>query len=259
MLTLIAESKTMTPCDHTVSKDVYDSHRPVLEDICTPIVASLSQLEVNEISAETKISASLALRMKNMAMEFTDKSHGSAAIEAYTGVVFKAFDYNTLDKKARDATCTNVRIISSLYGWLRPDDIVKPYRLDFTSPAAPGGKAMSAFLKPSVTACLIDYLKNNKCTEVLDLLPGDASRCIDWNEVRKLASVTKADFKEVQSGGSIKTPNSNRLKTLRGRLLRLIVTENIATFAELKHVSSSSYMAVGVSSNGDIMINSVAD
>lgn len=94
-----------------------------------------------------------------------------------------------------------------------------------------------------VTDCVISWIENEKDYDVLNLLPGDASRCIDWNRVGKIAKVWKADFQEIQAGGSIKTPNSNRLKILRGKLLRQIITDSIATPQQLMTVETDCYVA----------------
>lgn len=222
MLTLIAESKTMTPCDLPVEATAGDASRPVFADRAGEIMADLARMPADELAARTRLSPALLTRLRGMARDFAYTATGQRSIEAFTGVVFKAFDYATLDGAARAFTAGHVAIVSSLYGWLRPDDIVKAYRLDFTAHAAPGGRTMAAYWRREVTGRLLDAIDRGGHKAVINLLPGDAARCIDWQAVSRVARVYKVDFREITDGGASRTPQAVRLKTLRGRLLRHI-------------------------------------
>lgn len=245
MLILIAESKTMAPCNATVSPQTYSSHRPALEADADMIMESLRGVAANVLAEDVKLSMPMVNRLQQMVYEFPNKALGAKAIEAFTGVVFKAFDYPTLNSAEKDETEKRLRIISSLYGWLRPDDIVKPYRFDFTTPLAPGGKRFAAYWKNQVTECLLKELSANGHKEILDLMPGDATKCINWKQVKPNAKVFKVDFKEILPEGAIRTPNAGRLKTLRGQLLRQIIKENITTCHRLMEVTGENYYATG--------------
>lgn len=243
MIILIAESKTMAPCDSAVSHELYESHRPALEERASGIMESLRGASAEELAREVKISVPMARRLHDMIYDFPDKSSGRDAMSAFNGVVFRAFDYATLSADARNHTCSRVRLISSLYGWLRPDDVIKSYRFDFTTRPAPDGGTFAAYLRESVTDRMLHELSETGCRHVLDLLPGDATRCIDWKRVGQAAEVWKVDFRETHPGGNVRTPPSNRLKTLRGHLLRQIISYNIATPEELLSLTSDLYMA----------------
>lgn len=245
MLILIAESKTMTPCDSPVTPGVYSAHQPVDEARADEIMASISALTPAEIAERARFSPSMALKLHQFAREFPFKALGQNAIEAYTGVVFKALDYSTLTTDDRDLLNRDVRIISSLYGWLRPDDIIKPYRLDYTTPLAPEDKTMAAYWRSQVTINLVRYLQSTSCKEILNLLPADAAKCIDWKLVKRFASVWKVDFKELKDAAVLVTPQAGRLKTLRGHLLREIIKRRISSPEELKDLATPSLLPMG--------------
>ncbi len=242
MIILVAESKTMA-AGNSVPPSVYKANMPVMEREAATIMRSLAGMTVQDLARNVRISIAMARRLQQMIIEFDDKTSGLMAIEAYTGVVFRALDVATLDIAGRTAVGNRVRIISSLYGWLRPDDIVKSYRFDFTTRLAPGGTSFAAYWRDAVTDCLIREIVGGGCGEVLDLLPGDASKCIDWKRVAAEADVYKADFVEACSGGKWKTPDSNRLKSLRGQLLRQIVSEDICDAGDLAAITGDNYMA----------------
>lgn len=248
MVVLIAESKTMLAREREITQGELETGSPCYESVSSGIMESLRNLTVGELSAMLRLSGSLAAKMQKMVYEFPNKSAGYPAIEAFTGVVFRALDYVSLHEEAKERCQEQVRIISSLYGWLRPMDIIKPYRLDFTSrleegPAA--GKALNAFWRMDVTKALVKMLGEGRQTEILNLLPSDASKCIDWKLVKRFAPVWKVDFKEIRDNGEMKTPSAERLKALRGRLLRQILTEDIRGAAGLLHTSSDSYVCEG--------------
>lgn len=228
MLTLIAESKTMTACDTVAGPESQAAHRPLFEAEASKIMQSLAGLSAAELSRELRLSGSLAARLRSMIYEFPDKSRGVAAIEAFTGVVFKALGYAGLSAEARGNVRRDVRIVSSAYGWLRPDDIVKAYRLDYTSAAGPDGQTLSSYWRDAVTDSLLQELDSRGESDVLDLLPGDAARCIDRRRVAAHGTrLWKADFRKAVAGGKERTPDAGRLKRLRGLLLRHIACEDI--------------------------------
>lgn len=253
MLVLIAESKTMAPCTGEVPGRLWELHRPVLESSACDIMRGLESMTVDELAARVKISVPMARKLQRMIYDFPFKESGCRAIEAFTGVVFKAFEYSSLSAREREMANRCVGIISSLYGWLRPDDIIKSYRFDFTNQLAPDGESLAAFWTQKVTDCVISWIDNEQDHDVLNLLPGDAARCIDWDRVGKKATVWKADFKEIQAGGTVKTPNSNRLKILRGKLLRQIITDAIATPRQLMSVETEWYASEKSSIPGQLL------
>lgn len=242
MIILIAESKSIA-AGTIVSEDDYVVNRPATQPMADVIMQHLAGMSVQELSHSVKISLAMARRLQQMILEFGDKTHGCRAIEAYTGVVFKAIGYGTLSDRQRESLAQRVRIISSLYGWLRPHDIVKDYRFDFTTRLAPGMQTFASYWRDTATDCLLSELEQTGCAEVLDLLPADAARSIDWKRVSAVATVYKADFAEVRPGGELKTPTANRLKTLRGQLLRQIVSDDISDASVLATLIGDDYVA----------------
>lgn len=233
MIVLIAESKTMAPCNAMLSSETLSSHTPVFGGMADDVMSRIATMDAADVVTATKLSAAMAGRLLEMAYEFPNKALGAEAIEAYTGVVFKALSYPTLSDGGKALCRHQARIISSLYGWLRPDDIVKPYRLEFSSPLAPSDLQMSKFWRKDCTIALVKTLREQGEQDVIDLLPADASKCIDWKLVKRFAKVWKIDFQAVGDGGTLRTPHSGCLKTLRGHLLRAILERGLTDASEL--------------------------
>lgn len=259
MLILIAESKTMTACSTAVEHSDYIAHTPVFEARADDIMMSLRDCTAAELAASVKISLSLAARLQRMIYEFPNKGLGGRAVSSFTGVVFRALDYASLTDSARKDFSERVRIISSLYGCLCPDDIIKQYRFDFNTRLAPGNCSFSSYWRNCVTDCLVTDIKHHGFTDVLDLLPADAACLIDWKRIAPSANVWKANFRELHGGNRYKTPNANRLKTLRGLLLRQIIAENIQSPKALVGMSSDQYIVDNLDDSGRIVISTVSD
>lgn len=257
MLVLIAESKTMLACCGSVTASEYMRHRPLSEKGAEEIMRFLSGCSAGELAERIGVSTRLAADMTRMVHDFPDKSRGEEAISAYTGVVFKALDYASLSEDAKTRCKRTVRIIASLYGWLRPDDVIKAYRLDYTSPVAPGGGTLANYWKEKVTEYLRDCLTAGGVTEILDLLPGDAAKLIDRKAISQTVKVWKVDFMEIQPGGDMKRPNASKLKTLRGRLLRQILTEGIDSPEGLKGLESDIYCFHSMNDDATIVFHTV--
>lgn len=242
MIILIAESKTMAACDCAVGTEELRRHTPAGERRADVIMASLAERTPDELAAMIKISPALAARMKSMVYEFPNKGVGAAAIEAYTGVVFRSFDFASLAADAKERVQEHVLIVSSLYGLLRPLDAVKPYRLDFATPSAPGGMPLARYWRESNTALLREAIEREGSGQVLDLMPAEAAKAIDMKAIAKIAEVRSAEFREMLDGGAMRTPRSNHLKTLRGHLLRAIVEQDIRALQQLTELHTDLLM-----------------
>lgn len=245
MIILIAESKTMLESGSIVSEEQFKSNTPAEILTASEIMRKVGDMTAQEISDTIKVSDKMAVRILKMAYDFPLHLSGLPAIEAFTGVVFKALGYSTLSPDAKRYVDENVRIISSLYGWLRPSDIIKPYRTEFSSPIAPEGKSLASFQRKSVTINLVNFLREKSISNILDLMPSDASKCIDKKLVKRFAKIWKIDFKEIMPGGAFRTPHAGKLKALRGQLLREIAIRNIHNPKDLLQLETSDMLPLG--------------
>ena len=232
----------MASAETDVSREELAECRPQFDGIANAIMDSLRERTPEQLAAEAGITLRLAASLRRMIYEFPNKSTGLRAIEAFTGVVFRQLRLAGYDAAQKKFLQDNVRIVSSLYGWLRPDDIVKPYRFDFKSHVAPLGETLMKYWKKDVTIAMAQELRAKGDTVIIDLLPSDAAKCVDWKPIKQFANVYKVDFKMYDGTDAMKTPNAGRLKELRGRLLDLIVRNGLSSPAEIAVLESSDFM-----------------
>ena len=241
MLILIAESKTMNISQSTIENDILECHQPLFEHQANQIVSWLNSLSLQELASVIGISLSLAQKTKKLLYEFPFKHTGETAMSAFTGEVFKALDYNSLDQEAKEYLSARIRIISSLYGLLFPADIIKPYRLDYNKNCAPEGKSLINFWKQILTIALVKNLKENGVNEILNLLPGDADKFLDWKVIKAFANVVKIDFKIFNSHG-LKTPHAGLLKALRGNFIRMLAINQVASIKDIFTIQNDNFI-----------------
>lgn len=241
MRILIAESKTMTDQELPVSSEAYIRHHPQLDSISTLFMKKWSEWTLGEIASALKVSSTMAAAFKRMAYNFSYKETGLKALEAFTGVVFRALDYASFDSDRQKYADSTIDIVSSLYGLLKGDDIVKPYRLDFNTKIAPTDETMAKYWKPLITPMLLDSMRSSGETEILDLLPSEAAKCLNWQWIKREIHVIKVDFRSIEDGGILKTPHATLLKKLRGLLLREIIQKEIKSFKGLLDLESDTF------------------
>ena len=86
-----------------------------------------------------------------------------AAIFAFNGDVYSGFDIYTLPEEKIDKMQTQLRILSGLYGMLRPLDQIQPYRLEMGTKISIGSNNdLYSFWKKKVTEQLKDELKKDE-------------------------------------------------------------------------------------------------
>lgn len=241
MVTLLAESKTMLSEEKPVLESVFEDHTPALEEMADHTMDFIRNLSVNEISELLGISSQLAMKSVGYAYEFPNKKMGYGAIYGFTGEAFKALDVSTISKEALDFANDNLRIISSLYGILKPDDIIKPYRLEFNKNCAPNNQNIAKYLKPKITIEFVKFLRSQKVKDVIDLLPADADACLDWKIIRSVSKVHKINFKTLDNSGKLKTPLTKHLKESRGKMARFILENSIQSFSDLIKAESEDF------------------
>jgi cytoplasmic iron level regulating protein YaaA (DUF328/UPF0246 family) len=111
-----------------------------------------------------------ALNVGRYASWSTDLADARQAILAFNGDVYAGFDARSLKPKQLDYAQAQVRILSGLYGVLRPLDLIHPHRLEMgTRLATAHGKDLYAFWGDSVTAALNRVIADNGATALVNL------------------------------------------------------------------------------------------
>jgi cytoplasmic iron level regulating protein YaaA (DUF328/UPF0246 family) len=114
--------------------------RPVLLDQAKLLDTHLKTLSINEIMVAMKVSLSLAKTTSALIADWTESgSSQRAAIDSFLGDIYSGLQVPDWTTEDRDYANQCLRILSGLYGVLRPLDGIHPYRLEMGYRLAPAG------------------------------------------------------------------------------------------------------------------------
>ena len=111
-----------------------------------------------------------ALNVARYATWSSNPQHARQAIMAFNGDVYAGFDARSLKPKALGYAQRHVRILSGLYGVLRPFDLIHPHRLEMGSRlATAGAKDLYGFWGDTVTDSINGALADNNAGVLVNL------------------------------------------------------------------------------------------
>lgn len=145
------------------------------------------------------------------------------ALLLFSGLVYKHVDAGSWTAAQRKRAQASLRILSGLYGLLRPLDAIEPYRLEMGVRWRPPTAAkLTAFWKPRLTAALDGELKTGE--PVINLASQEYAKAIDMMALR--GPVISPVFKEVRPDGTLKSAPVYA-KMARGTMVRWIITQGV--------------------------------
>lgn len=165
------------------------------------------------------------------------KNQSAPALFAFTGEVYRGLDANTLDKKSVQYLQKNLRMLSGLYGLLKPSDKIMLYRLEMGCGFSfENYQNLYEFWSEKLTAEFNKALKKNEF--ILNLASNEYGKVINRKKLN--AKVVDVDFQEIKDG---------KLKTIvvytkhaRGLLARFCAENEVKTLDEVKAFNVEGYL-----------------
>ncbi|MDB5179478.1 MAG: hypothetical protein JWN12_110 [Candidatus Saccharibacteria bacterium] len=128
MIILIHTSKTMRPAE---TQNTQTLSRPVLIEKAEELAGYLKSLSVDDIEKTMKLSKKLAKTTKDTMSTWNDEPHSQrAAIDSFLGDIYSGLQVANFTEEDRLYANEHLRILSGLYGILRPLDGIYPYRFE---------------------------------------------------------------------------------------------------------------------------------
>lgn len=174
-------------------------------------------------------------RNQEWAIPFTSKN-ARPAIYAFNGDVYRGIDAYTISESKLETLQDSVRIISGLYGLLKPLDLVQPYRLEMGTKFPVGkSKNLYEFWRKKVTTALNEELKDDEL--FVNLASQEYFKAIDIKVLK--VPVIHIDFKEFKNG-QYKTI-AIFAKRARGYMTRHILENAVESIEGLKTFTTEGY------------------
>ena len=238
MKILSSPAKLMNIENHT---DLLRSTTPKFIKEAEEIQSYLKHKDPKYLSELMEISSKLADENweRNQNWKANPKPKESApAMFAFVGEVYRGLDAKTLDKSAIDYLQKNYRMLSGLYGLLKPSDRIMLYRLEMGRPFAfDNNKNLYEFWTERVTEQLNSELKAKDL--ILNLASNEYVKVIDRKKVK--APIIDFEFRQIQPDGKLKTIVVYT-KHARGLMIRFCAETNAKTLNDVKAFNYENYL-----------------
>ncbi|MDU5977039.1 MAG: peroxide stress protein YaaA [Finegoldia magna] len=192
------------------------------------LVSIIKEKSIEELKKLWKCSDKIAEESYNLYQNFDEAPKG-CAILSFDGIQYQYMDVTSLYEKHLEYLEEHLRILSGLYGILRPLDEISKYRLDFEDKLI----NLYEFWK--------DEIRNHfKGEKIIDLASKEYGQNIyKYLDIKPL----RIEFKEeTLKDGCIKLKTkATSSKILRGRMVNYMAKNDIVEINELKNFSSDGY------------------
>lgn len=246
MLLLLSPAKSL---DYSSPLPDVEPTMPRFADEALTTAQAASRLGPKKLAKLMSISDKLAQLNADRYAMFAEQEE-RPALYAFSGDVYIGLEARTLDEPAIHYAQDHVRILSGLYGLLKPLDRIRPYRLEMGTRWAPGRtRNLYAMWGSKVS----DALAADLLAEGSDTIINCASKEY-WHVVEqappKGVRIVTMDFREDGPKGLVF--NSFGAKRARGMMARWMCEHRIAKPEDLKGFDSDGYAFVAADSDEQV-------
>ncbi|MGL5314784.1 MAG: peroxide stress protein YaaA [Peptostreptococcaceae bacterium] len=240
MITIISPTTTMN-FDKNIK--INNSSNPFFIEEVNYLMNILRTLSTNEISDLMNLSNDLANLNYNRYSTFGNESNPTCqSILAFDGEVFNCMDVSKFDNTDIKYANEHLRILSGLYGVLRPFDIIEPYRLEMKAKLNNKyGKDLYKFWKSKITDYIINELDSQSNSTLINLASSEYLKCIDLKLIKEKYKFVDVAFKEYNSDKNTYVVKGLYAKKARGYMVSYIIKNKIDDIEGLKNFNTEGY------------------
>ena len=238
MLIVISPAKTL---DYETAPKTKTFTIPDYLDQSQQLINRLRNLSALDISDLMKVSAKIANlnfdRYESWKKTFTVKN-SKQSILAFKGDVYTGLDAESFKAADFKFAQNHLRVLSGLYGLLRPLDLMQPYRLEMgTKLKTDMGKNLYEFWGSDITEGLNKQLKKVKSNYLINLASNEYFKSVKPNELN--AEIITPAFKEFKNGEYKMI--GIYAKKARGMLSRYIIQNKLSDPEDIKSFNEDGY------------------
>ncbi|MCF8474115.1 MAG: peroxide stress protein YaaA [Emcibacter sp.] len=205
------------------------------------LIESAKKLTRSDIAKLMKISDKLAdlnyKRYRAFSTPFTP-ANSKQAIFAFTGDTYVGLAANSLSEDDLDYAQNHYRILSGLYGLLRPLDLMQPYRMEMgKNIVTDRGRTLYDFWGNKLTDDLNHLMKAQDTNILINCASQEYFKAINQNKLN--GQIITPVFKEVKDGHA--RILSMFAKKARGMMTRYIIQNRLKKFDDLKSFDLGGY------------------
>jgi cytoplasmic iron level regulating protein YaaA (DUF328/UPF0246 family) len=226
MLILLSPAKTL------------DLKSPFNETLTTPrfaheaatLAGSAARLGPKRLADLMGISPALAELTHQRFREFSEAEE-RPAIRMFGGDVYRGFDVSSADEDTLAFAQAHLRILSGLYGLLRPLDAVRPYRLEMGTAWAPRSKRLVDYWGRRIAPAVKQEFADEGSGLLLNLASAEYFAAVKPFVPKAVRTVTP-DFR-VEMAAGLKF-HSFTAKVARGSMARFVCEERLEDAESLR-------------------------
>lgn len=218
------------------------STSPVFEDRADRLVAKLKKKSPGSLKKLFRVSEDLAkLNYDRFQNWDTDKLEiiGKKALHAFNGHVYQKIEVETLLKEELDFANRHLRILSGLYGLLRPSDVILPHRLEMGTKWPVTKRNLYGYWTKFVTKELNKTFQEMGTNTLVNLASNEYFKVVDRKALN--TKVIDIEFKDKRPDGSYAVI-SIFAKQARGLMCRYAFTHKVQQPEELMGFDSEGYL-----------------
>lgn len=238
MLAVVSPAKNL---DYESDLPELNVTQPRLLDNAEELVEVCRQLSPQQLGSLMKISDKLAglnaARFEQWQRPFNE-DNARPAMYAFNGDVYTGLEAASLNSEAIDTAQKQLRILSGLYGVLRPLDLMQPYRLEMGSKLDnPKGKNLYEYWGDTITQMLNDDLAELGSSTLVNLASNEYFSAVKPKALN--ADIITPVFKD-EKNGQYKVI-SFYAKKARGLMARFILNQKPKSVSDLKEFNANGY------------------
>ena len=238
MLTVLSPAKKLSK---ECVVQTQDYQLPQFAEKTEKLVKHLKKMEPKDLMSLMGISENLALlnweRIQNWNKSFTP-NNSRESVFSFMGDTYTGLDATSLNKSDIQFSQKHTRIISGLYGILRPLDLIKPYRLEMgTRMKNEKGDNLYEYWNDSLAKFLNHELRYHEEKTIINCASVEYFKSVDLPILE--ADIITPQFKEIKNG-KLKMI-SFYAKKARGMMVRYIVDNKLSSYNELLGFNLGNY------------------
>lgn len=176
-------------------------------------------------------------RFQDWKLPFDEQNAKQAAL-AFNGDTYTGLDAETFSQDDFNYSQEHLRILSGLYGLLRPLDLIQPYRLEMgTTMNNSKGKNLYEFWGTKISEQLNRDINNNKSKYIVNCASDEYFKVIDFPTLN--VPVIKPIFKDVKNG--VPKVISFFAKRARGMMSKYIIKNRVQSIDDLHGFNDNGY------------------
>ena len=244
MIAVLSPAKTL---DYATPFPPVQPTEPRFAADATNLAAAAAKLGNKRLAGLMKISDKLARLNDERFKTFGDQPT-RPAFYAFAGDVYTGFEARSLDEPAIAFAQDHVRLLSGLYGLLRPLDAIRPYRLEMGTRWAPRRKTLYDWWRNRIADVLAETVEDEGSGIVLNLASQEYWHAVA-GRLPTAIRVVEVDFREPGPDGPRFV--SFHAKKARGMMARWLCEHRITDIEAMKGFDSAGYAFDAAESSAD--------